>query len=124
MPEPPIKKILIVDDERELAQPLAMRLLASGKYEVAVALDGDDGLRKAAYFQPDALLVDLAMPGMDGWELCRRLRGGAQPAPARIVVMTAWASKDLLERARREGVHEVLLKPFEERDLLAALEAP
>ena len=115
------RRILIVDDERDLVTPLMLRLNAAGRYEVTAALDGEDGLRKAQALRPDVALIDLTMPEMDGWQLCRRLREDERTRGVRIVVMTAWASPDLHRRAREEGVARVLLKPFEERDLMAAL---
>lgn len=119
MPGKTRKTVLIVDDERDLVEPLALRLRADGRCDVAMAFDGDDGLRKARSLLPDTVLLDLSMPGIDGWELCRLLRQGAKPP--RLVVMTAWVSKDLQKRARSEGVERVLLKPFEESELLEAV---
>jgi CheY-like chemotaxis protein len=119
---PTLKKILIVDDERDLVGPLALRLSAAGRYEVAVAYDGQDGLERAVQFRPDVAVIDLAMPGLDGWQLCRRLREDARTRRTKVIIMTAWLSADLGKRALSEGVTELLLKPFEEADLLKALE--
>jgi len=116
------KKVLIVDDERDLVAPLAMRLTASGRYEVAVAYDGAEGLVMAVEFRPDVALIDLAMPGLDGWQLCEGLREDPRTRGVKVIVMTAWTSPDLGRRAQAEGVGELLLKPFEEADLLRALE--
>lgn len=118
-----LRKVLIVDDERDLVEPLAMRLGAGAGYEVSVAFDGDEGFRKALLERPDFALVDLAMPELDGWSLCRRLRENVNTRGIRIIIMTAWVSKDLERRAAAEGVTKVLLKPFEERELLTALDA-
>lgn len=118
----PKRKILIVDDERDLVGPLALRLAATGRYETAVAYDGAEGLAKALEFRPDIALIDLAMPGLDGWQLCRGLRADPRTRGAKIIVMTAWLSAGLGRRASGEGVAELLLKPFEEADLLQALE--
>ncbi len=119
---PALKTILIVDDERDLVGPLALRLIASGRYEVAVAYDGAEGLAKAVEFRPDIALIDLAMPGLDGWQLCKGLREEPRTRGVKVIVMTAWLSPDLGRRAQAEGVCELLLKPFEEADLLRALE--
>jgi CheY-like chemotaxis protein len=119
----PKVKILIVDDERDLVQPLALRLSAGGRYEVATAFDGADGLARALTFRPDIALIDLAMPGLDGWHLCRRLREDVRTRKTKVIIMTAWLSPDLGKRALFEGVTQLLLKPFEESDLLSALEA-
>jgi CheY-like chemotaxis protein len=122
MPAPPRRKILIVDDERDLVRPLALRL-GAGRFEVAVAYDGADGLERAFQFRPDVALIDLAMPVLDGWQLCRRLREDSRTRRTKVIIMTAWLSPDLWKRALSEGVTQLLLKPFEEADLLKALEA-
>lgn len=118
----PARRLLIVDDERDLVRPLALRLAADGRFEVAVAFDGEDGLARAHDFRPDIALVDLSMPGLDGWQLCRRLREDPVTRGTAIIVMTAWLSPDLGKRAASEGVSRLLLKPFEEDELLKALE--
>jgi CheY-like chemotaxis protein len=112
-----------VDDEEDLVAPLALRLSRAALFEVECAYDGDDGLRRALERPPDAALIDVSMPGLDGWELCRRLRSEPLTSAARIVIMTAWVSKDLEKRARDEGASRLLLKPFEDADLLEALGA-
>ncbi|MFI5344972.1 MAG: PleD family two-component system response regulator [Elusimicrobiota bacterium] len=109
-----------MDDERDLVEPLALRLTAGG-HEVSTAYDGSEGLRKARLMQPDLAIIDLSMPEIDGWELCRRLREDPLTRRTRLVIMTAWVSKDLEKRALREGVAKILLKPFEDEDFMAAL---
>jgi DNA-binding response OmpR family regulator len=121
MPEPAPKRVLIVDDERDLVEPLALRLRAQGGLDVCVAYDGEEGMRQALASPPDAALIDLAMPEPDGWQLCRRLHEHARTRRTRLIVMTAWASKDLESRALKEGVAKVLLKPFEDAEMIAAL---
>ncbi|MCM2304942.1 MAG: response regulator [Elusimicrobia bacterium] len=123
MPSPPLKRLLIVDDERDLVRPLALRLAASGLYDVSVAYDGAAGLASALRLRPDIALIDLAMPGFDGWRLCERLREDPRTRDTKVIIMTAWLSPDLGRRAKAEGVARLLLKPFEEAALLDALEA-
>lgn len=123
MPEPARRRILIVDDERDLVRPLALRLAADGRFEVAVAFDGEEGLARARERRPDIALIDLSMPGLDGWGLCRRLREDPRTRETVLIIMTAWLSPDLGRKAAAEGVGSLLLKPFEEADLLKALEA-
>ena len=123
MSKPAPRKVLIVDDERDLVKPLALRLAVQGGYEVATAYDGEDGLAQAALFRPDVALIDLAMPGLDGWHLCRRLREDPRTRRTQVIIMTAGLSPDLGRRALSEGVTQLLLKPFEESELLQALEA-
>jgi CheY-like chemotaxis protein len=114
-------RLLIVDDERDLVDPVARRLRAS--YDVTLAYDGEEGLAAARRERPDLVLLDLAMPVMDGWELCRRLRREPETRGARVVIMTAWLTDDLDRRAREAGAEAVLLKPFDEQALEAALAA-
>lgn len=123
MPKHARRKVLIVDDERDLVRPLALRLAADGRYEVAVAFDGEEGLAQALQFRPDVVLIDLSMPRLDGWNLCRRLREDARTRETALIVMTAWLSPDLGKRAASEGVSRLLLKPFEEADLIKALDS-
>jgi two-component system cell cycle response regulator len=115
------KRVLIVDDEAELADVFALRLSAGWGFAVSVAYDGAEGLRKAAVFRPDVILLDLAMPGIDGWEMCRRLRDDPNTRNIPLVVMTAWDAKGLDERAKAEGAAKVLLKPIDDQELLAVL---
>lgn len=117
-----LRKVLIVDDEEDLVAPLALRLNSSGRFEVAVAHDGDDGLARALQFRPDVALIDLAMPGLDGWHLCRRLREDPRTRKTSVVIMTAWLSPDLGRRAQSEGVTRLLLKPFEDEELFRAVD--
>ena len=123
MPAKAPRRLLIVDDERDLVEPLALRLSASGRWDVSVAFDGDDGLRKAQLTRPHVVLLDLSMPELDGWEVCRRLREDARTSACRVVIMTAWATPELDGRAAAEGAERLLLKPFEEQGLLDALDS-
>lgn len=115
------RRILIVDDESDLTEALAIRLSLGWGFTVAVAHDGEEGLRKTSVFRPDLILLDLAMPVVDGWEMCRRLRDDPGTRDIPIVIMTAWSTDDLHKRAMEEGVSEVLLKPADDDQLLSIL---
>lgn len=115
------RRVLIVDDESDLTEALAIRLSSGWGFTVAVAHDGDEGLRKASAFKPEVILLDIAMPHVDGWEMCRRLRDDPETRSTPIVVMTAWSTEDLHRRAAEEGVAKVLLKPAEDDELLSVL---
>ena len=90
---------------------------------MAAAFDGESGLEAALSFRPDAALVDLSMPGMDGWELCRRLREDPRTRGIRVIIMTAFVTKEIREKAEAAGAAGVLFKPFEEAELYEALKA-
>lgn len=116
-------KVLIVDDERDLVLPIALRLASLERFEVETAYDGLEGFKKAIEFRPDIAVIDLAMPVLDGWTLCRRLKEDPRTRGARVIIMTAWLSPDLGKRAKEEGIAALLLKPFEETDLIKSLDA-
>ena len=117
------KRLLIVDDERDLTDALAVSLTADGDFEVSIAYDGLDGLRMAEMVKPDLILLDITMPVVDGWEMCRRLRDDPAMRRIPVVVLTAGSGKDLPQRAAEEGVSKVLLKPVGGDELLAVLRA-
>jgi len=114
------RKVLIIDDEGDLVEMLLLRLEMNG-FLVDVALDGQVGVAKARSFQPDLILLDIVMPVMDGWEVCRQLRADPKTKDLRIVVMTAGQRPDLQEKADQYGVDRVLIKPYSEKDLIALL---
>lgn len=115
------KRVLIVDDECDLTEALAIRLSSGWGFTVAVAHDGAEGLRKACAFKPDVVLLDIAMPHVDGWEMSRRLRDDPDTRAIPIVIMTAWLTDDLHKRAKEEGAFKVLLKPADDHELLEVL---
>ncbi len=121
MPSGASNRVLIVDDESDLTEALAIRLSSGWGFTVAVAHDGEEGLRKASGFKPDVILLDIAMPKVDGWEMCRRLRDDPVTRSVPVVVMTAWATDDLQQLAADECVTKVLLKPADDKELLDVL---
>lgn len=116
------RKILIVDDEKDLNELLALRLRGSG-YEVAQSCDPLEGLALVERFHPDAILLDVSMPKIDGWEFCRRLRAlpGGEKIP--VMIVTAWLSDDLRRRAASAGAAQVMLKPYDDKEVVAAVGA-
>ena len=119
MNEPPF--ILIVDDDAA-NRFLAARILASGGYSIDVAVDGLDALAKIAQRCPDLVLMDLSMPGLDGWEATRRLRLDPLCAHVRVLAVTAHAMVGDRERAIASGCDDVVFKPFRPADLVAAVD--
>jgi len=81
-------------------------------YEVMTAENGDDGLAKLQDRPPDLVILDIMMPGMDGIETCRRMRGHAPTADIPIVMFSALSSDDDIERARVAGANHLITKPF------------
>ena len=103
-------RILIVDDERDLAEMLARRLVLEG-HEVHVCHDGWTAIEMATLVKPDAVLTDLAMPGMDGWQLASRLHQALPADTPLIVAISAYQDGEHFARSRSAGIDFHLAKP-------------
>jgi DNA-binding response OmpR family regulator len=106
--------VLVVDDETDIREAVA-ELLAEEGYEVMDAGDGAEALRKARAFHPSVVLLDLMMPGMNGWEFCAEKKIDPELAQIPVIVLSALGRVQGLEAA------EYLQKPFELDDLLNAV---
>ena len=109
-------KILIVDDEPNIVLSLEF-LLGQEGYEVAVARDGDEALARAEELSPDLVLLDVMLPALDGFEVCRRLRA-LEPAP-KVILLTARGRSAERLRGLDLGADLYVTKPFSTRDLMA-----
>ena len=112
------QRVLIVDDEPNIVLSLQFLLDREG-YEVAVARDGEDALASAARTPPDLVVLDLMLPGIDGYEVCRRLRAAPSTAGAKIVLVTARGREAERVRGLEEGADAYVTKPFSTRELMA-----
>ena len=114
-------KILVVDDERAVRESLRRALELEG-YQVELAEDGEQALeRVAGVAAPDAVILDVLMPGIDGLEVCRRLRAEANVVP--VLMLTARAEVDSRVAGLDAGADDYLPKPFALAELLARLRA-
>jgi len=114
-------KVLIVDDESLIVMSTQMVLESIG-YEVAAALDGQEALEKAASESPDLILLDIMMPGMDGWETLERLKADPATSPIPVIVFTAREHSKGRQRSVEMGAVEYFRKPFEPDDLIELVE--
>jgi len=117
------RRILVVDDNRDAVDALAMMLRLNGS-DVEVAYDGPSGLATAQSFRPDAIVLDIGLPGMDGYEVARRLRARPETADKLIVAVTGYGQKEDRERAHAAGFDHHLVKPIESDTLIRLLAAP
>ena len=117
------RRILVVDDNRDAVDALAMMLRLNGS-DVEVAYDGPSGLATAQSFRPDAIVLDIGLPGMDGYEVARRLRMRPETADKLIVAVTGYGQKEDRERAHAAGFDHHLVKPIESETLIRLLAAP
>ncbi|MBA3533024.1 MAG: response regulator, partial [Ardenticatenales bacterium] len=110
--------ILIVDDEPGGRIVLEGVLISQG-YNLAFASDGPEALEKARELAPDLILLDVMMPGMDGYEVCRRLRATPRLAEIPIVLLTALNDRESRLRGLQAGADDFLTKPFDREELRA-----
>lgn len=108
--------ILIVDDEI-VSRYTIEALLESEDYTLVFAEDGEQGLEKAELLTPHLILLDVMMPGINGFEVCRRLRANPQLANLPVVMVTAWDDPTARSRCLEIGANEVICKPFNRKDL-------
>jgi CheY-like chemotaxis protein len=112
--------VLVVDDNRDAADSLAMMLALSG-HEVTTAHDGEGALQHRDAFDPDVVLLDIGMPGMNGYEVAERLRRQPATREAVIVAITGWGQEKDRERARAAGFDEHFVKPADVERLVQLL---
>jgi DNA-binding response OmpR family regulator len=111
------KKILLVDDEESLVQLLSERLKFNG-YEVITASDGQEGFEKAKKEKPDLILLDVMMPHMDGYQVCRLLKFDQRYKDIPIIMLTARTQEIDKKTGKETGADAYITKPFESQDLL------
>ncbi len=118
-----MKSILIIEDDPDIALSLKYNLERSGPYKVDTAEDGVSGLRKAERSGPDLVLLDLNLPGMDGLEVCRRIRNQRSTARMAIIILTARTDETQKIDGLDAGADDYVSKPFSVKELLARVRA-
>jgi CheY-like chemotaxis protein len=110
------KKILLVDDSPTVLM-MERILLQDGPYEILSATNGEEALKVALSERPHAIVMDVVMPGMDGYEVCRRLRAEESSRTTPIILVTTRSSLESLERGYASGCNDYIVKPFEAMEL-------
>lgn len=113
------ERILIVEDELPMAQAIAYALKREG-YQVRIASDGQEGLRLALTEKPDLVILDLMLPKLDGWEVCRTLRAKSKVP---ILILTARGEEHDKVLGLELGADDYVVKPFSMRELIARVRA-
>jgi PAS domain S-box-containing protein len=114
----PSRRVLVVDDNRDAAESLAKFLALSG-HDVRTAHDGKAALEAARAFRPEVVLLDIGLPGMDGYQVARRLREQEGERHAFLAALTGYGQEDDRRRSREAGFDAHLVKPTDPDDLLA-----
>ena len=115
-------KILVIEDDAQIARALEIRLRAAG-YEPSLASDGFEGLWTAHLQKPDVILLDIVLPGMDGFEVKRRLTATPELSGVPVVFLTSDTREETRMKARAAGGTCFLSKPYDADLLLAAIKA-
>lgn len=113
-------KILIIDDEREIVDTVSLMLRARD-YAIISALDGQEGLNKAKAEQPDLILLDIMMPGMDGYAVCLKLKSSKDTKNIPVVIISGKAEREAIVKTHSLGVSDFIVKPFNLPTLLGKL---
>src|SRR5439155_159747 len=111
-PCPPRHRILVVDDNADAAESLAVVLRLAGQ-DVRVRYDGPAALEAARADRPDVVFLDIGMPGMDGYEVARRMRGDPALREAVLIALTGWGQEEDRRRSREAGFDHHVVKPVE-----------
>ncbi|OGC07604.1 hypothetical protein A2230_02290 [candidate division WOR-1 bacterium RIFOXYA2_FULL_36_21] len=114
-------KILIVDDEEDIVSALSIRLKAAG-YDVIFAYDGMEGLEKARLERPDLILLDIMLPKLDGYKVCRILKFDEKFKHIPIIMITAKFGEDNKKMGGCVGADAYILKPFDPKELMSKIE--
>jgi CheY-like chemotaxis protein len=121
----PVRRVLIVDDNRDAADSLGVVLALHGM-ETQTAYDGESALEALDEFRPSVILLDLGMPGMDGYEVAQRVRQHPRARRATLIALTGWGQERDRQRSESVGINHHLVKPVDIdalRQLLSSLPA-
>ena len=116
------ERVLIVDDDRDICRSIEVILSLEG-YDVRMAYDGHEAVAEAARLQPDLVLLDMMMPGMDGYEVTKRLRHDARTCMAAIIMLTARSLPADKVLGLTAGCDDYIVKPFEPTELVARVQS-
>jgi len=110
------RRVLVADDNEDSAETLALLLQALGN-EVRAVHDGQRAVEEAESFRPDVALLDIGMPGLDGYEVCRRIRQHDWAQTIVIAALTGWSRDEDRDRSEQAGFNHFLVKPVDPKAL-------
>ena len=112
------KKVLIVDDEANIVISIEFLMRQAG-YNIEIARDGEEAMAKIKSFQPDLILLDVMMPKINGFEVCRRIREKPELNDLKIVMLTAKGREVEVTKGLALGADSYIIKPFSTRELMS-----
>ena len=110
-------KILLVDDEEIVVEVVSIALGTEERYDLVVANSGEEAIPIALEQQPDLILMDVDMPGMNGFEACRQLKADSKTQSIPVILLTAMVQLADVQEGRSAGAEGYIMKPFSPRDL-------
>ncbi|MFV2000102.1 MAG: response regulator [Acidimicrobiia bacterium] len=113
--------VLVIEDSASVRRLIEVCLRVLG-VDVKSANDGTSGLEAIRQERPDAVVLDIGLPGLDGWEVLRRLRDDPATADLKVLVLTAHAQPEMADRAAKGGADSFMTKPFRPLDLRVQVE--
>ena len=116
-----VKKVLVIDDDKTITMALKIRLCAAG-YDMSSAPDGISALKAVQEKRPDVILLDIRMPGMDGFEVNRRLKAVPELSDIPVIFLSAHAQEATRQGALAAGAKYFLPKPYSAVQLVAVIE--
>ncbi len=115
-------RLLVVDDEKAVISVIRRFLeRSSTPFQIEVAMDGFEAGRQVATFRPDVIVLDLRLPGIDGFEVCRRIKTNPESSTSHVLAMTGYYEGEVAQRVIELGADMLLQKPFTPDDLRRAL---
>src|ERR671922_1388155 len=115
-------RVLVVEDERDVAELIRYNLNKEG-YDVIVAPTGADALKEARAARPDLVLLDIMVPQLNGWEVCRRLKHDAETRNIPVIMVTGRVEEGDKVLGFEMGADDYVTKPFSPRELVARIRA-
>ena len=116
------KKILIIDDEEDFSHFLKMNLENTGRFKVFTAVDGATGVKITQRKKPDVVLLDIMMPGMDGFEVLEKIKGSVKTYEVPVIMLTALDNEECRSEARGAFAGEYMVKPVALDQLISTIE--
>ncbi|OGS37724.1 MAG: hypothetical protein A2293_09395 [Elusimicrobia bacterium RIFOXYB2_FULL_49_7] len=113
-------KVLVVEDEANVVELLKVNLGAGG-FDVDVAMDGEEGMRKVMQGGHDAVVLDIRLPLKNGWQVCREIKANTKTSRIPVVILTAATQKSDYEESKNAGCDLYLSKPFDPCELVDAV---
>jgi len=116
------RRVLIIEDEQDVAELIRYHLVKEG-YDVRIVAGGIDGLREARQWRPEMILLDIMVPELNGWEICRRLRQDPETVGIAVVMVTGRTEEGDKVLGLEMGADDYVTKPFSPRELVARIRA-